>query len=269
MNASELGNQKTESEILFEEYLTTHGHSDWTHEPPTEGKRKNPDYRLRLDNESLIFEVKEFDGPMPPPGFSAYNPYVAIREKINQAAKQLREYKAFSCSVVLANPKSAFVHLGDPWAIFGAMLGNLGYQFQLGVSSDEKHSIEHVFTSGGKMMNDKRMEPQNTTVSSVIVLGRYPLRQNRIRIAILNRQLELGRGTTLEENLTFYEAIPDTVDLRPVSVVVYENPFARIPLRRDLFCGPFDERWGADVDFMRRVFVGSEVAGIESILGER
>jgi hypothetical protein len=33
-------------------------------------------------------------------------------------------------------------------------------------------------------------------------------------------------------------------------------------------CGPFDERWGVDGEFMRRVYVGSEVAAIESTLRE-
>ena len=94
------------------------------------------------------------------------------------------------------------------------------------------------------------------------------MRQKRINIAIKNRQHELGRGTTLEENLAFYEAIPDSPELRRVRVVVYENPFARIPLSRDLFRGPFDERWGVEGEFVRRVYVGSEVAAIEAVLGE-
>ena len=51
-------------------------------------------------------------------------------------------------------------------------------------------------------------------------------------------------------------------------VVVYENPFARIPFQRDLFRSPFDERWGVDGEFMRGVYVGSEVSAIESVLEE-
>ena len=68
--------------------------------------------------------------------------------------------------------------------------------------------------------------------------------------------------------MEFYETIPDTAELRRVRVVVYENPFARIPFSRDLFLGPFDERWGVDDEFMRRVYVGSEASAIESVLGE-
>lgn len=105
--------------MLFEEYLTSHGYSDWTYEVPVEGKLKTPDYRLEHGC-SHFFEVKEFDSPLPSPGFGTYDPYGPIREKINQASRQFKEYKEFPCSVVLANPKSAFVHLGDPWAIIGA-----------------------------------------------------------------------------------------------------------------------------------------------------
>lgn len=257
-----------ESELLFEEYLTAHGYTDWTHEIPVEGKRKRPDYRLQCGGASHVFEVKEFDAPPPVLGFGCYDPYGPIREKINQATRQFSEYKEFSCSVVLANPKSAFVDLGYPWAIAGAMLGNLGFSFERGVVPDQDHPIEQVFTCGGKMVNYKRQEPQNTTVSAVIVLETYPLRRNGIRLAIKERQNLLGRPTTLEEDLAFDEAMPETPDLRRVRVVTYENPYARIPLRPELLCGPFDERWGVKGEFISRVYIGPEAARIEDALGE-
>src|SRR5216684_2105318 len=119
---------RNESELLFEEYLTTHGYTEWTHEVPIEGKRKNPDYRLEYGGSSFFFEVKEFDAAPPVLGFGAYDPYGPIREKINQAARQFKEYKEFSCSLVLANPNFALVSIGDASAILGAMLGNLGFQ---------------------------------------------------------------------------------------------------------------------------------------------
>ena len=31
-------------------------------------------------------------------------------------------------------------------------------------------------------------------------------------------------------------------------VVVYENPYARIPLAREIFVGPYDERYGPEGD---------------------
>jgi hypothetical protein len=169
---------------------------------------------------------------------------------------------------VLANPKAAFVHLGDPWAILGAMLGNMGFRVPVGPDVGTDAPVTNVFLSGGKMIDQKRRQPQNTTVSSIVVLGTYPLREKRIRLAIKQRQAELGRKTTIEEDLEFYEAIPEGPDLRRVRVYVYENPYARIPLGRDVFNGPFDQRWGAEGQFIKRVYLGSEIARFEALLGE-
>jgi hypothetical protein len=260
--------QRNESELLFEEYLRTHGYGEWTYEIPVEGKRRTPDYRFEHSGTSNFFEVKEFDATLPLPGVSSYDPYPPIREKINQVTRQFKEYKEFPCLVVLANPKSAFVRLGDWWAIYGAMLGNLGFTVPLGVAADKKHPIKNVFLGGGKMIDEKRRKPQNTTVSSVIVLGTYPLWQNQIRVAIKQRERELGRTTTFDEALAFYEAMPETPDQRRVRVSVYENPYARISLNRDLFNGPFDQRWGLDGVDIKRLYLGPEAARFEEALGE-
>lgn len=260
---------RNESELLFEEYLSVHGYSDWSHEAPLIGKRKKPDYRLQYGGVVQFFEVKQFDAPSPPLGVGSFDPYGPIREKINQATRQFKEYKAFPCSLVLANPKAAFVHLAYPWAILGAMLGNMGFTVPVGPNAGKGGPPKNVFLSGGKMIDQKRRRPQNTTVSSIIVVGTFPLREKLIRIAIKERQVELGRMTTLEEDLDFYDAIPESPDLRRVRVYVYENPYARIPHNRDSFNGPFDQRWGTDGGFIKRVYVGREVARFEEALGEK
>src|SRR6266700_2107315 len=115
-----------------------------------QGKKRKPDYRLEYGGTSHFFEVKEFDAPLPTPGFAYYEPYGPIREKINRATRQFKEYKEFPCSLVLANPKAAFVHLGDPWAILGAMLGNMGFTVPIG-DKTEGRPIKNVFLAGGKM----------------------------------------------------------------------------------------------------------------------
>jgi hypothetical protein len=261
--------QRTESELLFEEYLMAHAYSDWEHEKRLSGKRKRPDYYVQHNGQVLIFEVKEFDSQPPIQEVGFYDAYEPLREKINQAVRQLREYKEFACSIVLANPKSVpLLHLGDWWAIYGAMLGNLGFSAPVGPSAERGGPIKNVFLGGGKMINEKRRKPQNTTVSSIIVLGTFPLWHNQIRIAIKERQRELGRRTTIEEDWAFYEGMPETPDLRRVRVSVYENPHARIPLSRDLFNGPFDQRWGPVGQFIKRVYVGPEAARSEEALGE-
>ncbi|HLW83397.1 MAG TPA: hypothetical protein VKS20_15265 [Candidatus Acidoferrales bacterium] len=40
-------------------------------------------------------------------------------------------------------------------------------------------------------------------------------------------------------------------------VIVWENVYARVPLPRDTFNGPYDERYGLDGNDMTRVFYGS------------
>ena len=73
----------------------------------------------------------------------------------------------------------------------------------------------------------------------------------------------------MDEDLAFYEAISESADLRRVRVYVYENPYARIPLGRDLFSGPFDQRWGTEGGLIKRVYVGPEVARFEAELGDK
>jgi hypothetical protein len=46
--------------------------------------------------------------------------------------------------------------------------------------------------------------------------------------------------------------------------IVYENPYARIPLSRELFKGPFDERFGPDGDHIVRLYAREEVLKIET-----
>jgi hypothetical protein len=56
-------------------------------------------------------------------------------------------------------------------------------------------------------------------------------------------------------------------------VVVYENPYARIPLSRNLFCDSFDERWGEVggeyEGYYGQVFIGKEAAKVEADSGEQ
>ena len=87
------------------------------------------------------FEVKEFDGPFLDSGRIDPNPHGPISEKINVARKQFREYKDRSCSLVLVNPKAATAGINDRLTMIGAMLGNPGFQFQLGSDSSLRESV--------------------------------------------------------------------------------------------------------------------------------
>jgi hypothetical protein len=256
---------RTPAEMLFEKYLAAHGHTNWRYEVDVGGKR--PDFCLTHDGFDYYFEVKEFDPPKLTQKPEWYDLYKPIREKLNAAARQFKGCKNFSCSVVLSNLNCSIVRLGNPRVVMAAMLGDLAFQLPVGVPLGAGNRGRTIFTHGGKMVDDRRGKPQNTTVNSIIVLGTYSLHEKTIESAARQRGQKLGRNMTLEEAVDgafrLIEEMGDDKRQRRVRVVVFENPFARIPLSRDLFQGPLDERWCADGDFMRRVFVGQEIQAAE------
>ena len=111
------------------------------------------------------------------------------------------------------------------------------------------------------MIDYAERKPRNTTISSVIVLGRYPLRRKLITAEIKRRELAVERPITATEILEVYEAIPENAG--PIRVAVYDNPFARIPLDADAFRGPYDERWSPRDGFVARVFIGPAAARLD------
>lgn len=264
------GKQKNESEVLFEEYLRSQGTSDWQYEPEIPGKNKHPDYLLHVERIPHVFEVKEFrdDSGELPEGGGAYDPYPPIRQKIDDAREKFKEFKDWCCSLVLHNVNVWLVHLDDPMIVMGSMLGDFGMSFpidrELGMAVGEP---VWTFLGRGKMINYKRREPQNTTISAVLVLDRFPLGQRRLRIQWTRKEREIGRELSTEEFFRFAETLRnkgldsgETV----LRMVVYENPYARISLRRDLFRGSFDERFGPEEDHMLRVFAGDEILRLEA-----
>ena len=51
---------KNKSEVLFEAYLHSQGHTDFAFEPEIQGTSRRPDYRLSWIEQDILFEVKEF-----------------------------------------------------------------------------------------------------------------------------------------------------------------------------------------------------------------
>jgi hypothetical protein len=266
MSESELGNRTTASERLFEEYLTAHGYTEWTHEQPIAGRPTTPDYRLRFDGTDLFFDVKEFDAPLPPTELVWFDGYAPIRAKINTARKQFRYYRDYSCSLVLANPNAAFVLLSEPWAILGSMFGNLGVQFPVGPSAPANPPHRQVYLGGGRMRTPKSRCPQNTTISAILALTHYGIHRQRLHIRLHKQAARLGRRLNEDELLELVGSVPLSQPESILRVTVYENPYARIPLNPGLFRGPFDERWGLAGDRMVKTFMGTEVQAIESEL---
>jgi hypothetical protein len=266
---------KNESELLLEEYLAAHGLNRWDFEPDIKGKSQRPDYRVWLDETPLFFEVKKFrrDPREPlPTGPSYYDPYPPIREKINAAREKFQNFKEFSCSLVLHNVDAWLVHLSDPLIMMSAMLGDFGFQFpvnlDLGTAVGEP---TWAFLKRGKMIDYKRMQPQNTTINAIIVLEHFRLGMRRLRLEWKRKESELNRQLSMEEFLRFAETLKAkgmSAEESLLRVLVYENPYARIPLTREIFTGLYDERFGSEGDHMMRVFAGDKLLELETAAGE-
>lgn len=264
------GAQKNDSEILFEQYLTEHGIAEWDYEPEIKRKNQRPDYRVNFRGAPLFFEVKEFrrvpSEPLPAGG--AYDPYPPIREKINAAREKFKEFKEFCCSLVLRNVNAWLIDLDVPWIVQGAMLGDFGLRFAV----DTKSGIAlgeptWTYLKRGKMVDYKRMQPQNTTISSLVVLELFPVGQRIVAIETARREKEIGRALQVEEFFDFIGSLRTKgLDIRHkvLRAVVHENPYARIPLPREIFVGPYDERFGPEGDHLTRVFVGAETRLLEA-----
>lgn len=261
---------KNTSEVLFEEYLKSVGLNSWAYEAPVEGKKKRPDYQIQIGKRTSYFDVKEFrfDAQAAVSQGGAFDPYQPIRQKINEVRDQFREYKEHACCLVLFNVDSPLVFLDDWSVVMGAMLGDLGYQFAVDKRTGKAvGDFTYKFASRGKMIDHKHMKPQNTTISAVIALDHFPLGQRRLSVRWKHEEQKLKRSMDWIEFTKFAESLKtkgiDAADVK-LRVIVYENPYARMPLSRELFVGSFDERFGPEQDHIVRVFAGSGVNELEA-----
>jgi hypothetical protein len=212
--------------------------------------------------------VKEFedDTPFQDAEGDARDAYRRLREKVNRAARQFKAYKEFPCSIVMADPHHTFVDIDVPEIVVGTMLGNVGYPVPIGVMPGPENQPRQVFTKGGKMVDSRRQFSRNTTISAIIILNVYPHRQRWLEIALDKRKKEFGRELTIPEFLEVAASVSTSTGDSVLRAVVYENPYARIPLDRNLFHGSFDERWGAEGKMIRRLYIGEDLSRIEAKL---
>jgi len=228
---------------------------------------------LKYNGQECFFEVKELrkKGNEPTKWPAFIDPYTGLRKEINEARKQFNQFKEHCCSLVVFNVDDKQARL-DPQTVLGAMLGNLGFQMDVDVA--EGKAIEgterNAFLDGGKMINYKRKQPQNTTISAIVVLEEF---LNNIDVERAQRVEEEKQG----KKFTGVELVDIRLKLyknhhvtRVPRVVVVENPFARRPLPEGLFNGPFDERWHWTIENekVERVCVGSKLKELEELKGE-
>ncbi len=243
------------SNHLFEEYLRLEG-LPWEYEPEAAGKSKRPDYRVAVGTEEMRLEVKEFEleydlhvGEGFDKSSGVYDPLPRIREKINQASRQFREYKDSCCVLVLYNPGFPRVDIYEPLTLFGAMLGDPGIRYEVNTTTGRvTPPIRQAFLGGGKMRTNA-----NTTLSAILVLEEF---------------LHGGKRSRIEEQRRWSEESPEkrTIEIARhdpeagsvIRIVQYDNPHAKKPLLPILFRGPGDEIWRLDRSRPRpiRVFAG-------------
>ena len=251
----ELVSGKTESEHLFERYLDSRG-LRWAYE--AHAGRKQPDYLIRLGPETCICEVKEFDDPDPKPtgGFSACPP---IREKINRAARQFREYKHRPCGLVLFNSRSIYRSL-DPTTVLSAALGQ-DFQEEPGTGG----TIRPEPSSFRFFGSAKLTKGQNTTISAIIVLAHYEL--NDLLIEVWRRLYAKQEREGKVAPTDYFDLQTELGQDRPqalryvgtIRVIAFHNPHARIPFPTNVFTGSFDQQWGLVDGCYRPIWLGSEL----------
>ncbi len=248
---------RVQSDALLQEYLRSHGLTDVEVDPVIENSSSRPDYRLRADGFEVVFDVEELS-TKPVDGRirgGAYNPYGPIREKISAARRKFKDMEGHCCCLILENQERP--RIGLNWQIImGAMLSDLGLASPV---AQRQAEASHLVVL-----------PENSIISAIIVVERYPIGEKRFRLFVYEREQDLGRELGVEEYLQALEQSAGTerdLSLNRVRVRVHENPYARASLDRRLFQGPFDERYGV-IDGSERfgqTYAGSAVADFEKL----
>ena len=268
VSARDSENSLTKGERLFEAYLLSQGITSYEFEKSYPGKRARPDFSVTLEREYL-FEVKDFDPEDIFPS-GAYDPYSRIRKKMEAGRKEFKEYKEWPCCLVLYNDNASLVHLGEPSVMLIGMYGDYGVtiDFNPDVAGYDPITTRFRLLDGGKMIRPHPSEPQNTTISALITLRNVEVGSRKLG-AFLDRLMKKKPEITPVEALA--ETSSSVIDFDKheiqLGVIVWENAFARIPFPRNLFCGPYDVRWGqqGNKSEIERVFVGSGIAALEEL----
>jgi len=256
--------RQTISELLFEQYMMDAGIA-MDHEPAISGRTARLDYRVVHDGKPLWFEVKEF-GEADVGTHGAFDPYISIRNRIGKAAKQFTDYKGESCSIVFYNDRLNLASIYAPEIVLGAMLGNVSVTIPVNLTTGEQSGPERTgFSEGGKMIEPNLKIPQNTTISAIIALERLGVGGREFRVEVAALEETEQRRLTWTEFFERLKADEEKNGRHVLRTMVYENPYASIPLPRDLFMGPYDERWGPieDQPLIGRIFAGPELAKLE------
>ena len=250
-----------ESELKFERYLGEQNLTTYDFEPDVEGKNKKIDYRLLIGDATLYLEVKEFQESPSAVINGAFDPYKRINSKIESALQNLGDYEEHCCSIVLYNASDRYVHLSSDF-LLGAMLGPICCVAPLYEHGMNLNEAIMTFGDGGYLIDHQEHRVRNCHISSVIHLEDFPIgrylfdKEHKERSQQLQRKLSRNEVLDLIKERGNQEHNYGETVLR---VVVCENPFANIPLPKNIFNGPSDERYGSDGMHIARNFTGNEL----------
>ena len=158
------------------------------------------------------------------------------------------------------------VDVCTPGVVLGAMLGNVAISIPMDFQSGTQTGpTTMVFTRGGKLIHPHTQAPQNTTISAVIALERLAVGQREFQIKVAQMEIEKQRRLPWEEFHVLLQSEAATYGKKALRAIVYENPQAAKSLPRDIFRGPFDERWGSDGAAIKRIYAGPELVNLEEL----
>lgn len=233
-------NKSTYGEQLLEAYFVSRGIA-FDREPPLPGVSQLIDFVIdHPTHGKVLLEVKDIVNPMPPQGFSTFNPYKPIREHIEEGTRKFKSTADYVCALVLAAPPGSFVQLNEPSTILGAMYGDVGFRIPFDPSgkSDPDAEVRSEFLVGkGKMIRPSRL--QNTRIASLISIQEFAVWHLAMR-KYMNRDDGRTRAERAQDIREGNAGLPEDIDSKETGVTVWENAVATRKLPGDLFKGEMD-----------------------------
>lgn len=234
---------RTPGEVLFEKYLHSQG-IQFEFEKEHAGKSKRPDYTISWEDQTVVFDVKDFDPPDTfPSGFGQFDPYPPIREKIDQGRDKFKQFKEHCCVLVLYNAGRPLILIENSDIMLGAMYGDSGFTFPVNrvTGVGDTSQLKQAFLGRGKMIRPNWSQAQNTTLSAIITLVK--IRAHFLRLLDLVRE---NPGRTIEDHEA--EIRSRIANFDPASevprVIVWYNAVAHVPFPPSLFRGVYDTHFG-------------------------
>jgi hypothetical protein len=264
---------KNTSEILLEKYLASNGLGYFQFHKQIPGSPRPPDYSLSFKGQEILFEVKEFraagEKVENDSMVRAVDPYHFISEKIGAGRKKFKNLENYCCCLVLWNEGKPSVFLQFPELTFGAMLGKI----EIKDPSDQTEQPSTTYSGeDGKMVHKEGSQViiENTRISAILVLESLEIGQRRFRVDLRRSERE-GNKLSVAEAWEMYEKAQGTerdYALQELRVVVCENPTARKPLPKEMFRGPYDERYGSENGYITRLYAGAKILEVEKLEAE-